>query len=49
MKQGIDYVGVSTGAMIFNEKEELFLSKRSNSVKNERGHWETPGGSQTPS
>jgi len=45
MKKGIDYIGVSVGAMILNEKGELFLSKRSQSVKNERGHWETPGGS----
>lgn len=44
MKKGVDYIGVSTGAMIFNEKGELFLSKRSNNAKNERGHWETPGG-----
>ncbi len=45
MKKGIDYIGVSAGAMIINEKGELFLSKRSQNVKNERGHWETPGGS----
>lgn len=45
MKKGIDYIGVSAGAMIFNDKGELFLSKRSQNAKNERGHWETPGGS----
>jgi 8-oxo-dGTP diphosphatase len=45
MKKGIDYIGVSAGAMIFNEKGELFLSKRSQNAKNEKGHWETPGGS----
>jgi len=45
MKKGIDYIGVSCGAMIFNDKGELFLSKRSQNCKNERGHWETPGGS----
>ena len=44
MKKGIDYVGVSVGAMIFNEKGELFLSKRSENAKNERGCWEIPGG-----
>lgn len=44
MKKGIDYIGVSAGAMIFNAKGELFLSKRSQNCKNERGHWETPGG-----
>jgi 8-oxo-dGTP diphosphatase len=31
--------------MIFNDKGELFLAKRSQNCKNERGHWETPGGS----
>ena len=31
--------------MIINDRGELFLSKRSQSVKNERGCWETPGGS----
>ena len=45
MKKGIDYIGVSAGAMVFNDKGELFLSKRSQNCKNERGHWETPGGS----
>jgi 8-oxo-dGTP diphosphatase len=45
MKKGIDYIGVSAGAMILNDKGELFLSKRSQNVKNERGCWETPGGS----
>jgi 8-oxo-dGTP diphosphatase len=45
LKKGLDYIGVSAGAMIFNDNGELFLSKRSEAVKNERGHWETPGGS----
>lgn len=45
MKKSVDYIGVSVGAMVFNEKGELFLSKRSQNCKNERGHWETPGGS----
>lgn len=44
MKQGIDYIGVSAGAMIFNKKQELFLSKRSKNTTNERGCWEVPGG-----
>lgn len=30
--------------MIFNERGELFLSKRSRNATNERGCWETPGG-----
>ena len=45
MKKGVDYIGVSAGAMIFNEKGELFLAKRSKNTKNEKGFWETPGGS----
>lgn len=45
MKKGVDYVGVSAGAMVFNDKGELFLSKRNQNCKNERGCWETPGGS----
>ncbi|HVQ43935.1 MAG TPA: NUDIX domain-containing protein [Candidatus Saccharimonadia bacterium] len=43
-KPGIDYIGVAAGAMIFNHNGELFLAKRSQNVKNERGCWETPGG-----
>jgi 8-oxo-dGTP diphosphatase len=45
MHKGIDYIGVSAGAMIFNNKGEIFLSKRSKLTTNERGCWETPGGS----
>lgn len=45
MNKGIDYIGVSAGAMIFNDKGDLFLSKRGKNASNERGCWETPGGS----
>lgn len=45
MKKGIDYIGVAAGAMIFNGDGKLFLARRSQTVKNERGCWETPGGS----
>ena len=45
MKNGVDYIGVSAGAMIFNDRGELFLSKRSQNATNEKGCWETPGGS----
>lgn len=44
-KIGIDFIGVSVGAIVFNEKGEVFLSKRSQNCKNERGCWEFPGGS----
>jgi 8-oxo-dGTP diphosphatase len=44
MKAGIDYIGVSVGAMIFNDKHDLLLCKRGQKAKNERGCWEIPGG-----
>ena len=43
--QGKDYIGVGVGAMIFNDKGELLLTKRGQAAKNERGCWEIPGGS----
>ena len=45
MKKGVDYIGVAAGAIIFNDQMQIFLSKRSQNTKNEKGHWETPGGS----
>jgi 8-oxo-dGTP diphosphatase len=45
MSRGITYIGVSAGAMIFNEKGELFLAKRGKNTTNQQGCWETPGGS----
>ncbi len=44
MKKGIDYIGVSVGALITNKKGEIFLSKRSKCTRNQQGCWETPGG-----
>ncbi len=44
MKPGIDFIGVSVGAMIFNDEGKLLLCKRSKNAKNERGFWEVPGG-----
>jgi 8-oxo-dGTP diphosphatase len=43
--QGKDYIGAGVGAMIFNDRGELLLAKRGKEAKNERGHWEVPGGS----
>ncbi len=45
MKRGIDYIGVGVGAIIINERGEVFLAKRGPLAKNERGLWEFPGGS----
>lgn len=45
MKRGVDYIGVGVGALIVNERGELFLARRGPLAKNERGLWEFPGGS----
>lgn len=44
MKKGIDYIGVSVGAFIINNKGEILLTKRSKKTRNEQGKWEAPGG-----
>lgn len=44
MQKGIDYIGVGVGAIILNDKNEVFLAKRGKKAKNERGTWEYPGG-----
>lgn len=45
MKRGIDFIGVGVGAIIVNEQGQLFLARRGENAKNERGCWEFPGGS----
>lgn len=44
MIKGIDYIGVSAGVMIINDKGQIFLAQRGPKAKNERGCWENPGG-----
>ena len=44
MKKGTDYIGVGVGAMIFDDRGRLLLTKRGQAAKNERGRWEIPGG-----
>lgn len=44
MKKGTDYIGVGVGAAIFNEDGKLFIAKRGQKARNERGLWEIPGG-----
>jgi len=44
VKPGVDHIGVSVGALIFNHKGELFLNERSQLARNAKGHWEVPGG-----
>lgn len=41
---GFDVIGVGVGAMVFNDRDEVFLSQRGPQAKNERGTWEFPGG-----
>jgi len=45
MEKGIDYIGVGTGAMIFNNEGKVFLTKRGPKSRNEAGKWDFPGGS----
>jgi 8-oxo-dGTP pyrophosphatase MutT (NUDIX family) len=45
MKIGIDYVGVSAGAVIINYEGRYFLAKRGNEARDDIGRWEFPGGS----
>lgn len=44
MIKGIDYIGVSAGVMLVNDKGQIFLAQRGPKAKNERGCWENPGG-----
>lgn len=44
MKIGVDYIGVSAGAVIFNEKGKIFMAKRSAQARDDQGKWEFPGG-----
>ena len=44
MKRGVDYIGVGVGAIIRDDAGRLFLARRGEEAKNERGLWEFPGG-----
>lgn len=44
MKIGVDYIGVSAGAVITNNKGEYFLVKRGAGARDDVGLWEFPGG-----
>ncbi len=44
MQKGVDYIGVGVGAIILNEKNQVFMSKRGKKCRNEVGLWEFPGG-----
>lgn len=45
MIRGVDYIGVGVGAILVDSQGRLFLAKRGDKAKNERGSWEFPGGS----
>lgn len=45
LKRGIDYIGVGVGALIVNDRGQVFMARRGPLAKNERGLWEFPGGS----
>ncbi len=44
MKRGVDYIGVGVGAILVDPGGKIFLSRRGQNSKNERGLWEFPGG-----
>lgn len=45
MKIGVDYIGVSAGAVVVNEDGKYFLAKRASGARDDVGKWEFPGGS----
>jgi mutator protein MutT len=45
MKKGVDFIGVGTGAIVFNDKGEVFVAQRGPKARNEAGKWDFPGGS----
>ena len=42
--KGKSFVGISTGAAIFNSSGQLFLAKRSTGARDEHGAWDVCGG-----
>lgn len=45
MKKGFDYIGVGTGALVFNANGEVLVAQRGPKARNEAGKWDFPGGS----
>lgn len=43
MKKGVDFIGVGCGAMVF-DNGLVFLAKRGEKCRNEKGLWDFPGG-----
>lgn len=44
MQAGKDYIGVGCGAIVFNDKQEVLLLKRTMNSRNDPGMWARPGG-----
>ncbi|MBP6882463.1 MAG: NUDIX domain-containing protein [Candidatus Levybacteria bacterium] len=44
MKKGIDYIGIGAGAALVNSHGQIFLARRGEKAKNEKGKWQIPGG-----
>ena len=44
MKKSKQIDGVGVGAVIFDENNRLFLARRGEKARSERGKWECPGG-----
>lgn len=44
MKKAVDYIGVGSGAFMFNEEGKLFLMQRNKNCRNKAGFWSIPGG-----
>lgn len=44
MQAGVDYIGVGVGALILNDKGQVFMGLRGPKARNEQGKWEIPGG-----
>jgi 8-oxo-dGTP diphosphatase len=44
MKPQANHIRVGVGAMVFNDRGEVFLAKRGPAATNEKYYWEFPGG-----
>ena len=45
MQEGVEFIGVGVGALVFNQEGKVLLAKRGPEARNEKGKWEFPGGS----
>ena len=45
MKKGINFIGVGSGSIIFNNERKVFVAQKGPNARNEAGKWDFPGGS----